>query len=256
MWLSLMKPELISETKKSNHSDLSFHNQESIDNFRPGKQWIAPYNSYLNLDGSTQTRLQEKRGVIKRYGQAMFEGNWNWFDSQPIVLFWHQEQKQLFCGDGHHRIKAAREQYLHQIYVEIRFGTRLDARIFNCTSNGNHGNRTTNRDKRNQIITLLNSLDLLPAHDCRRRWSDREIARRIGVDHKTVGRVRCSLRHPVSEEEKAKQLQKKALTQKNKQFYSFRQLVQECNQDELINYLGQIDEEHLFKLKLVIEKIL
>lgn len=251
-----MKLSVIPETKESNDLDFSFQNQESHSNFSSGKQWIATDNSYLNLDGSTQTRLQENRAVIKRYGQVMSEGNWNWFEGEPIVLFWHEPQKQLFCGDGHHRIKAAQEQSLPQIYVEIRWGTLLEAKIYNCISNGSHGHRTTNQDKRNQIRTLLQSLDLLECNDFRRQWSDREIARRIGVDHKTVGRVRRELQSPLTEEQTVKIQQKKALTRRNKQFYSFRKLVQDCNQDELINYLRQIDHGHLSKLKLVMDQVL
>jgi hypothetical protein len=251
-----MKSYAINDTKESSAGELTFHHQKSLSVFSEGKQWIKTYNPYLNLECRTQTRLYENRGIIKKYGQAMFEGNWNWLEGEPIVLFWDQKEKHLFCGDGHHRLKAAQEQYLHQIYVEIRFGTFLDAKIFNCTSNGTHGHRTTNKDKRNQILTLLKTLDLLPIDDPRRRWSDREIGRRIGVDHKTVGRVRRSLVNPLTEEQKAEIVQKKALNKKNKQFYSFRKLVQECNQDELINYLNQIDQHHLSKLKLVIEQVL
>ena len=176
----------------------------------------------------------------------MFEGNWNWFSNlEPIVLFWDQAKTELYCGDGHHRIKAAREQYLHQIYVEICFGTLVDAKIYNCISNGSHGKPTTNRDKRRQIEILLTSLSFLPPDDFRLRWSDRKIAAQIGVDHKTVGRVRRELQEPdnstfISE--------KKEAQKKRKRFYNFRKLIQESNYQELSDYLQEVDSDELFKL--------
>lgn len=248
-----MKPDVLFDNQKINNLDSSFQNQESAD-FQEGRQWLTPHSSYLNLDACTQTRLQEDQSLIKKYGKLMFEGHWNWFEiGEPIVLFWDEHKKQLYCGDGHHRLKAARSQYLHQIYVEIRFGTLADAQIYNCTSNGSHGKRTTNQDKRHQIEILLKSLNCLPAEDSRRRWSDREIARRIGVDNKTVGKVRRELLDPV----KAAQIrEKKVVNGKNKRFYSFRKLICECNQQELINYLKQVDEANLSKLKMVMEQVL
>ena len=222
-------------------------------NFQEGRQWLTPYVPYLKLDSSTQTRIQEDRNTIKKYGKLMFEGNWNWFEiGEPIVLFWNQAQKELYCGDGHHRIKAAREQYLHQIYVEIRLGTLLDAKIYNCTSNGSHGKPTTNKDKRRQIEILLNSLARLPSHDPRRRWSDRKIATQIGVDHKTVGKIRKKLQNPHQDSnwETDKEAQKK-----RKKFYIFRKLIHESNPDELSDYLQKVDPDQLFKLKSVIARI-
>ena len=246
-------PNVNFDTKRSNQLELTFHNQKFKENFPEGRQWITPYSPYLKLNCSTQTRIREDRAMIKKYGKLMFEGNWNWFEiGEPIVLFWDQAKAELYCGDGHHRIKAAREQYLHQIYVEIRFGTILDAKIYNCTSNGSHGKPTTNRDKRRQIEILLNSLSLLPAHDSRRLWSDRKIAAQIGVDHKTVGKIRRELQEPQNQTLLS---EKKDAQKKRKRFYSFRKLIQESNQNELSNYLEQVEAKELLKLKLVIDQL-
>lgn len=252
-----MNPKFISGQNNNNsNSAFDFRHSEWEGDFREGRQWITPDNCHLILDGCTQTRIREDRGIIKRYGQLMLEGHWNWFErGEPIILFWDKEKGHLYCGDGHHRLKAARAKCLEQIYVEIRFGTLVDAKIYNCTSNGAHGNPTTHRDKRNQIMTLLKSLEQLPLSDSRRRWSDRQIAGRIGVDHKTVGKVRRKLLNPPTQEEQARMLQKKALNQKNRQFSGFRKLIQECSQQELGNYLKQVDSKQLSKLKLVMETI-
>ena len=248
-----MMPNVNLDTKRSNQLDLTFHNQKIRENFPAGRQWITPYSPSLKLNSSTQTRVREDRAMIKKYGKLMFEGSWNWFEiGEPIVLFWDQAKAQLYCGDGHHRIKAAREQYLHQIYVEIRFGTILDAKIYNCTSNGSHGKQTTNRDKRRQIEILLHSLSLLPPYDSRRLWSDRKIAAQIGVDHKTVGKVRKELQEPPN---RTLLSEKKEAQKKRKRFYNFRKLIQESNNQELSNYLQQVKTEELLKLKSVIDYI-
>ena len=248
-----MNSNVVYDTKKSDRLDSIFHSQKYTEDFPEGRQWITPYTSYLKLDACTQTRIREDRGLIKKYGKLMFEGNWNWFEiGEPIVLFWDKEKKQLFCGDGHHRLKASREQYLHQIYVEIRFGTLVDAKIYNCTSNGSHGKRTTNRDKRHQIKILLKSLSLLPSHDSRRLWSDRKIAAQIGVDHKTVGRVRRELLEP---ENSTLISEKNEAQKKRKRFYNFRKLIQESNYQELSDYLQQVDPDQLFKLKSAIDQL-
>ena len=248
-----MRHDVKLETKSSNKSNLILQTKTSRGNFQEGRQWITPYIPYLKLDTATQTRIREDRAIIKKYGKLMFEGNWNWFEiGEPIVLFWDQAKAELYCGDGHHRIKAAREQYLHQIYVEVRFGTLLDALIHNCTSNGSHGKPTTNRDKRRQIKVLLNSLSLLPTHDSRRLWSDRKIASQIGVDHKTVGKIRRELEEPQNQDLLA---EKKDAQKKRKRFYNFRKLIQESDPGELSDYLSQVETDELFKLKSVIDRI-
>ena len=58
--------------------------------------------------------------------------------------------------------------------------------LFSVGANHAHGLRRTNEDKRRAVTTLL--LDAQWT-----QWSDREISRRCGVDHKTVGAVRAQL---------------------------------------------------------------
>ena len=182
----------------SQESHLEFNPESSVitdemlGQLTPGRQWISPFLSCISLDEGTQSRIKESNAKIKEYGRLMAEGSWDWqaASNQPITLFWDVQGPKLWCGDGHHRIKAARAESVGKISVEIRLGTVVDAKIYSCTANSTHGTYTTRQDKRNQIRILLINLSLLPEADRRRTWSDREIARRVGVDHKTVGKVR------------------------------------------------------------------
>jgi len=55
-----------------------------------------------------------------------------------------------------------------------------------------NGLRRTNEDKRKAVLTLLNDAEWA-------KWSDREIARRCGVNHELVSRLRPSLAENASE---------------------------------------------------------
>ncbi len=64
-----------------------------------------------------------------------------------------------------------------------RQGTQRDAVLFSVGANGAHGQRRTNEDKRRAVLCLLNDGEW--SH-----WSNSEIARRCGVNHKTVESLR------------------------------------------------------------------
>jgi hypothetical protein len=72
---------------------------------------------------------------------------------------------------------------LVEIEAEIRQGTRRDAVLFSVDANAAHGLRPTNEDKRRAVTVLLSDPEWAA-------WSDREIARRCGVHHDLVARLR------------------------------------------------------------------
>lgn len=67
--------------------------------------------------------------------------------------------------------------------ADIRQGTQRDAILFSLSANAQHGQRRTNEDKRRAVLVLLNDGEWC-------RWSNSEIARRAGVDEKTVRNIR------------------------------------------------------------------
>jgi hypothetical protein len=69
------------------------------------------------------------------------------------------------------------------IAAEIQPGTRRDALLYGIRRNSAHGLRYSHEDKRNAIRLLVSDPQCSA-------WSDRQIARHCGVDHKTVAAVR------------------------------------------------------------------
>jgi hypothetical protein len=68
--------------------------------------------------------------------------------------------------------------------VEVRSGCRRDAVLFGVGANQDHGLQRTNADKRKAFEILLGDEEW-------QAWSDREIARRVGVGHPLVASVRA-----------------------------------------------------------------
>lgn len=218
--------------------------------FQPGLQWINPCLSLISLEGGTQSRITEKTSQINEYGKLMAQGNWDWHhpQSQPITLFWDKTNQTLWCGDGHHRIKAARREAIKQIYVEIRIGSLSHAQIFNCTSNSSHGIRPTRSDKRQQILILLKAIAQLPLAE-QSQWSHREIARQIGVDHKTVGRVRQLLEQGEFNNENSESRYNESVRKQKRNAKRLVQVTNELGVEELIHVLQTLNPSKVSKLK-------
>ena len=72
------------------------------------------------------------------------------------------------------------------ISADVRDGSRRDAIEFALGVNSKHGLRRTQADKRKAITCVLQDPEWS-------KLSDREIGRRCGADHKTVGSIRREL---------------------------------------------------------------
>ncbi|MCC5636368.1 hypothetical protein LC593_10950 [Nostoc sp. CHAB 5844] len=134
----------------------------------------------IKLDGGTQSRAAINGETLAEYTHAWREGA----IFPPVICFYDGEN--YWLADGFHRCLSARQAGLTEINADIRQGTRRDAVLFSVGANANHGLRRTNEDKRRAVTTLLQD-------DEWAQWSDREIARRTGVHHDTVGRLRAEL---------------------------------------------------------------
>ena len=212
---------------------------------RSGQQWISPFHENIQLDAQTRS---EDKNLINEYGKTMFEGRWDWDLTDKIIVLFY-DGVNLYCGDGNHRIKSARQEFITSIYVDIRHGTKLDAQLYNCKSNRYHGKRTTGKDRRNQIKIILLELKKLPNTDPRKTMSDRKIAGYVGVDHKTVGSVRQELSDPLYSE-KQKQKNKEKLIRKK--INQFKQVVKQSNSIQLTEYLKLLNQDELSNLSTAI----
>jgi hypothetical protein len=141
----------------------------------------------IRTDGGTQMRAGLNEETVVEYLELIQEPN-EW-PFPPVIVF--HDGEVYWMGDGFHRVEAARryverERVVYSVVAEVRPGTRRDAVLWAAGANAAHGLRRTNADKRRAVETLLRDPEWS-------QWSDREIARRCHVDHKTVGAIRSEL---------------------------------------------------------------
>ncbi len=116
--------------------------------------------------------------TVNRYAERMAAGE----VFPPIDAFKIGEQ--IIVADGYHRIEAARACGKTEIEANMREGTLKDAVWHAVGANSRHGLPMNREDTRNAITLALREFC------CR---SNREIARQIGCDGKTVAAVRAEL---------------------------------------------------------------
>lgn len=131
----------------------------------------------IRVNGGTQSRASIDRGVVSDYAEAVRDGA----TFPAITVFF--DGTSYWLADGFHRYEAYSAAQVYDVPADIRQGTQRDAVLFSVGANASHGLRRTNDDKRRAVLTLLNDPEWS-------KWSDREIARRCAVDHKTVAAVR------------------------------------------------------------------
>ncbi len=131
----------------------------------------------LRLDGGTQPRAELRPELITEYAEAMAGGD----AFPPATAFY--DGTSYWLADGFHRVRAAETNKYPEIAADVRQGTRRDAVLFAAGANATHGLRRTNADKRRAVLTLLDDGEW-------REWSNREIARRCGVDEGLVRSLR------------------------------------------------------------------
>lgn len=133
----------------------------------------------IRVDGGTQPRAIIDMAVVEDYAQAIGDGA----KLPPVTAFY--DGSEYWLADGFHRWHAHKALGLAEIETDVHQGTRRDAVLFSVGANAAHGLRRSNEDKRRAVLTLLNDPEWA-------QWSDREIARRCGVAHPFVGKLRPS----------------------------------------------------------------
>lgn len=131
----------------------------------------------VRVNGGTQSRAAIDRGVVSEYADAIKGGA----TFPPITVYF--DGVSYWLADGFHRYEAYALAQVYDAPADIRQGTQRDAILFSVGANASHGLRRTNDDKRRAVQTLLNDPEWSA-------WSDREIARQVGVGNRFVGDVR------------------------------------------------------------------
>ena len=143
---------------------------------KPITKKLAP--SAITADPRAQARATMQESVVADYAELLASG----VAMPPLIAF--DDGDKVWLADGFHRHAAAIEAGLEEIAVEVRPGSLRDAILHGAGANAAHGLRRTHDDKRAAVSMLL-------ADDEWARWADREIARRCGVHHELVGRLRA-----------------------------------------------------------------
>ncbi|MCL2118038.1 MAG: hypothetical protein FWH27_06375 [Planctomycetaceae bacterium] len=137
----------------------------------------------IRIDCDTQPRLEMSEAVITEYAEAMERGE----EFPAILVFFHEETDEFIIADGFHRYHAhMRVRPNDPILAEQELGSIEDAIWASLAANKSHGLQRTNADKRNAIRRAL-----LHPRGC--QLSNRQIAKHVGVNDKTVAAIRCEL---------------------------------------------------------------
>lgn len=134
----------------------------------------------IRRDGGTQSRSLMDGLAIEEYATSMLNG-----DEFPAIIVFY-DGSEYWLADGFHRVEAATKAELATIKADIRQGTQRDAVLFSCGANARHGLRRTNGDKRRAVTVLLQDEEW-------KQWSNRAIAKQVGVHHSMVGTIREEL---------------------------------------------------------------
>ncbi len=142
----------------------------------------------IEWSGGTQARVKGVNpAVVSEYAARMRDG-----ERPPAIVVFYDGEK-YWPADGFHRGAAAHMVGERTIAAQVRRGSRQEAILYGISANKGHGLRYSNEDKRNAIRLILLMVQDLGDVEAGKKWSDREIARHCGVDHKTVGAVRKEL---------------------------------------------------------------
>ena len=132
--------------------------------------------SAIFIDAEIQQRIAIDAKVVEDYADAMEQGQ----KFPPLVVYF--DSKQNVLADGFHRFEAHKKRGHTKVACEVREGTREDAILYAATdANRAHGLRRTQLDKRKAVHTVM---DLKP------EWSNRDIAKAVGVSHTFVNNLR------------------------------------------------------------------
>lgn len=143
----------------------------------------------IRIDGGTQARAGLDAAIVDEYHILLKQDGFDekfrpvWPFSAPLVVFY--DGSEYWLADGFHRLEACRKASRLVAPADVRAGTRRDAVLFAAGANSSHGLRRTRSDVRRAIQLLLDDPEWS-------QWSDREIARQVHCDHKTVGSMRAA----------------------------------------------------------------
>ena len=119
--------------------------------------------------------------TVNKYSELITDG----VEFPPITLF-KDSQSNYWLADGFQRTEAHKAAGKAEILAIVKPGEKRDAILFSASSNSQHGLPMKSEDKRRAVKVLLQDVEWCS-------WSDRTIARHVGVSNRFVGTVRHDL---------------------------------------------------------------
>lgn len=147
-------------------------------NARPQSTWLPI--AQIRRDGQTQPRQGMDEDVINDYVTALTDGTQ--FPAIDVMF----DGKEYWLFDGFHRVESHLRSGRTEIAVKIHQGTLDEAQWRSYAANKDHGLRRSTADKERAIRAALR-------HPKAPALSNRELARHLGVDDKTVAKYRSEM---------------------------------------------------------------
>lgn len=129
----------------------------------------------------SNSRLYYNETTAREYARLIAGGT-----KFPPILLTRDAGGSLHLADGRYRLEAYKKLGRKYAAAVIKEGDSGDAYLLGLLANRGHGVPLTREEKRYNIARLLTD-------EKWKRWSDRSIAKRCGVDHKTVSARRAQL---------------------------------------------------------------
>ena len=133
----------------------------------------------IRIDGGTQVRESLNQTKVDEYAEMMRDG-----DVFPPITVFH-DGSDYWLSSGFHRYFANKQIGNTAIDAIVKDGTVDDA-LFFALGDNKHGLNHNDADNRKAVMIMLN-------HKKWSSWSNAQIAKHIGVNRSTVGRIKQSL---------------------------------------------------------------
>lgn len=166
--------------------------------------------SEIILDKEIQPRKYLNQDLVAEYAKSMKQRA----TFPPVIVYF--DGNRYWLADGFHRVNAKKRIGESKILADVRSGSRREAKLFAVEINVNNGNQRTNADKHRAVERLLRDYQW----SC---WSNREIAKRCGVNEKTVRNVKKQIQADSTHTSSFQKLQQPStnrLTQQNRKALS------------------------------------
>ena len=134
----------------------------------------------IRIDGGTQARAKMSEDTVREYADALKEG----VRFPAVTVFFDGDE--YWLADGFNRYYAHKAINRDLIDIDIKNGSKLDAKFYACGANAAHGQSRTNADKRNAVLMVLSEPEW-------KGLSLREVAKACAVSHQFVAVVKESL---------------------------------------------------------------